>query len=828
MTKFVGNTITLPTLATAPSSPVNGDAYYDTTDNKVYARINGAWVDLAATGANFTGYDYEIHVSQVDGNDTTGNGDLLTPVASITKALTLIAAQRRTIIVHPGTYSESPSITAQYTTITGPGLIGGNIVISGTVSTSTGCTISGIKMTNLTITTPSGTGNVNVLNCEISGTITKSSNADYVVLRLCDYGAASITGAGLVAIFGGNPNLTTVNNASANVIIKSAVTVAPVLTAGTLSLVDSVVVAAVTNAVTSAASSIITLANSQLLTSALTSVAPVVLNGFYSILNCVYDKPSSTLAASSGTGGTTNSIDYFQYINANKFITQGGTSSQFVKGDGSLDSTSPVTSVTGTAPIVSSGGATPAISVTAASTSASGVVQLTDSTSTTDSTLAATATAVKAAYDRGGVTSITGTANQVVASASTGAVTLSLPQSIATTSTPQFKRLRLTGEDPFVGNTVNGEFNYRQDEYSRLVFNMDGTETQILPFPEANTANRKGIVALSDQTDLTSSAIAATSTAVKSAYNVASAAVPKSTVTTKGDVIVASGNAAVARLGVGTDNYVLTADSTATNGVKWAAPSGGGVSSVTGTSPIVSSGGTTPAISVTAASTSASGVVQLSNSVSTTSSVLAATPTAVKTAYDLAAAAAAADNVHLSLGFGSSAIETWSRGNAATTAASWTSSGRAQFAMFTPVKNLTVSAASLFVAGTAGGGTTLARMGLYTWNESTGTATLVAQTASDTTLFDSLNTLQTRSFDTTGGYPASYSLVAGTTYAFAAIWVGTSTNPTVLGISFAAVNAHQGISGARVSGLKTSQSDLPSTASSLTNTATFRMWGRFS
>jgi len=35
-------------------------------------------------------------------------------------------------------------------------------------------------------------------------------------------------------------------------------------------------------------------------------------------------------------GGPTNSIDYFQYINADKFITQGGTASQVVKGDGSL------------------------------------------------------------------------------------------------------------------------------------------------------------------------------------------------------------------------------------------------------------------------------------------------------------------------------------------------------------------------------------------------------------------------------------------------------------------------------------------------------------
>lgn len=42
-----------------------------------------------------------------------------------------------------------------------------------------------------------------------------------------------------------------------------------------------------------------------------------------------------------------------------------------------------------------------------------------------------------------GVSSITGTANQVIASASTGAVTLSTPQDIATSSTPQFARVGL-------------------------------------------------------------------------------------------------------------------------------------------------------------------------------------------------------------------------------------------------------------------------------------------------------------------------------------------------------------------------------------------------
>lgn len=48
-------------------------------------------------------------------------------------------------------------------------------------------------------------------------------------------------------------------------------------------------------------------------------------------------------------------------------------------------------------------------------------------------------------------------------------------------------------------------------------------------------------------------------------------AIPKSVVTTKGDLIAGTGNAAVARLAVGSDTQVLTADSTQTDGMKWAA-----------------------------------------------------------------------------------------------------------------------------------------------------------------------------------------------------------------------------------------------------------------
>lgn len=51
----------------------------------------------------------------------------------------------------------------------------------------------------------------------------------------------------------------------------------------------------------------------------------------------------------------------------------------------------------------------------------------------------------------------------------------------------------------------------------------------------------------------------------------ADAAIPETTVTTKGDILVATGNATVTRVGVGNNNYVLTADTAQAAGVKWAA-----------------------------------------------------------------------------------------------------------------------------------------------------------------------------------------------------------------------------------------------------------------
>jgi hypothetical protein len=323
------------------------------------------------------------------------------------------------------------------------------------------------------------------------------------------------------------------------------------------------------------------------------------------------------------------------------------------------------------------------------------------------------------------------------------------------------------------------------------------------------------VVQLSDSTSTTSSTIAATATAAKAAYDrgstgvtnaataqtTADAAVPKSTVTTKGDLIVASASATVARLALGTDGYVLTADSATGNGVKWAAAASGGVTSVTGTAPIVSSGGTTPAISVTAASTSASGVVQLSDSVSTTSSVLAATPTAVKAAYDLTNSGLAAYLFGATIG-GEIPTAPHFTFNAAVS----TASGTIYWARIVPYRTITVSNIA-FGNTTASSGLTLARFGIYTRSGST--FTLQARTASDTTIFNTANSKYTRALDTTGGYPATYSMTAGSEYWLATIQVGT----TVAALTYFNITSNgTGIFGSRSYSLA-SQSDLAASGS---------------
>jgi hypothetical protein len=143
-------------------------------------------------------------------------------------------------------------------------------------------------------------------------------------------------------------------------------------------------------------------------------------------------------------------------------------------------------------------------------------------------------------------------------------------------------------------------------------------------------------------------------------------------------------------------------------------------------------------------------------------------------------------------------------------------SGTVYFTFFTPSWTTTISSVTAISAATASTGTSLVRFGLYSL--SGGTATLVASTANDTTVFSSTNTASTRNLDT------SYQLVAGNRYALAVLVVGSTpgTVYTAFNNPPAALSALE----PRITGAVALQSNLPSTASSFT-ASSIGVWGRF-
>lgn len=288
--------------------------YNETTKQITYSNA------LDAVSPYITGYSSEIHVSPVAFDDS-GNGTIGDPVKTIARAQVLAAAafettaagQRKTIILHAGDYPENVTINTQYTVLTTHELIGKNTTLTGTLTLATGCTIDGLKMTNLVITANSSVGSIDIIGCTVSTAATKTSNA-YANFRGCDLSSASlnISGSGTTVMIGGNYGTVVVNNASAGVLAKAVVTMGPTtLAAGTLQISDTIVYAAANtaNAITQSAGSVLTLNNSQVLIPSLTNVARMSLGGFYSILHSVYDKTNTTV-----TGTSLNAIDHSQSI----------------------------------------------------------------------------------------------------------------------------------------------------------------------------------------------------------------------------------------------------------------------------------------------------------------------------------------------------------------------------------------------------------------------------------------------------------------------------------------------------------------------------------
>ena len=278
-----------------------------------------------------TSFDGEMHVSK-DGNDSTGTGTILRPYLTITHALTQVAGGRNTIVIHPGEYTENPTITSTNTQLITYDATGASTIVIGTVTmANVDSRIAGLRMANLII---AGNSQAYISMATVTEQFTKSSSG-YVEVDDCELqvtGNVLISGSGSISIVGNKINNLVVNNAGAAVLVKGADDcVMPQVTAGSLNIVDSIIRASsnTANAVTASAGTVVTLMNNQIVTPAADNVARVSIAGYHSIISLVYDKANSTLSNS------LNSVAYFQTANVDSLVSSGNITGNYILGNGS-------------------------------------------------------------------------------------------------------------------------------------------------------------------------------------------------------------------------------------------------------------------------------------------------------------------------------------------------------------------------------------------------------------------------------------------------------------------------------------------------------------
>jgi hypothetical protein len=259
---------------------------------------------------------------------------------------------------------------------------------------------------------------------------------------------------------------------------------------------------------------------------------------------------SGTLLASKGGTGNTSYTkgDLLAASSSTALSKLGvGTNGQVLRANSAtatgiewgVDYVGTVTSVTGSGAIsVTDGTTTPAISVASASTSVAGVVQLSDSTGTTSSVLAATPTAVKAAYD------LAAAAMPKAGGIFTGDITLGANVGMVFEgSTDDANETRLLAADPTADRLIYLPNADGTLVLSGTIVNADIAAGAAIAGSKivAGTTSVVGVVQLTDSTSSTSTSTAATPNAVKSAYDLANAALPRTGGTMTGAITFAAG-----------------------------------------------------------------------------------------------------------------------------------------------------------------------------------------------------------------------------------------------------------------------------------------------
>jgi len=224
-----------------------------------------------------------------------------------------------------------------------------------------------------------------------------------------------------------------------------------------------------------------------------------------------------------------------------------------------------VQSVTGSTPIVSSGGRTPAISISAATTSAAGSMSASDkskldgieASATADQSASEIRTLVESASDSNVFTDADHTKlNAIEASATADQTNAEIKTAYeANSDTNAFTDAEKT---KLSGIEASATADQTASEIRTLVESASDSNV----FTDADHSKLNAIEASADVTDAT---------------NVdAAGAVMNSDLDVKGELLVGDGSGDPSALSVGSNGYVLKANSSTTTGLEWAAETGGG------------------------------------------------------------------------------------------------------------------------------------------------------------------------------------------------------------------------------------------------------------
>jgi hypothetical protein len=166
-----------------------------------------------------------------------------------------------------------------------------------------------------------------------------------------------------------------------------------------------------------------------------------------------------------------------------------------------------------------------------------------------------------------------------------------------------------------IANTANSTANSALSIASAALPRAGGTMTGNITFQDAGEgvvfSDASTVSAINNSVTTTSATTAASSTAVKTAYDLASAAIPRSSFTAGGELLVGTGAGTFSPLPAGAADYILASDGT--GNLVWVTQSEGDVTTVSGTVPIVvdNTDPQNPVVSVDLATTATPGVVQI-------------------------------------------------------------------------------------------------------------------------------------------------------------------------------------------------------------------------